>query len=53
MSYWREREYNDGEVEDLCAAAGHKYYGDDSGVGRCYCGAKTYPASDGERHDDA
>lgn len=28
---------------DYCAADGHVYYGDDSGVGRCYCGARTYP----------
>jgi hypothetical protein len=30
-------------VEDLCAGAGHKYYGDDAGYGRCYCGTIEYP----------
>lgn len=29
--------------EDYCASAGHKYYGDDGGRGRCYCGAREYP----------
>lgn len=35
--------------EDYCASTGHAYYGDDGDgsegkVGRCYCGAQTYPA---------
>lgn len=29
--------------EDLCAAEGHAYHGDDSGRGRCYCGHTEYP----------
>ena len=28
---------------DYCASDGHAYYGDDSGLGRCYCGHRTYP----------
>jgi hypothetical protein len=31
-------------IGDYCAADGHVYVGDDAGVGRCYCGARTYPA---------
>lgn len=36
-------------VEDYCAGTGHAYYGDDGDgsegtIGRCYCGAQTYPA---------
>ena len=36
-------------TEDHCAATGHAYAGDDSDgsertMGRCYCGAQTYPA---------
>lgn len=30
-------------VEELCAADGHAYDGDDCGVGRCYCGLQQYP----------
>ena len=38
-------------VDDMCAAGGHAYAGDDVAehptgshpVGRCYCGAVTYP----------
>lgn len=29
--------------DDLCAARGHEYHGDDGGTGRCWCGAQTYP----------
>jgi hypothetical protein len=42
--------------EDLCAAAGHRYYSDDGGLGRCYCGARLYPAgcrAPGKADDDA
>lgn len=35
-------------VEDECESHGHAYYGDDgappNGRGRCYCGARIYPA---------
>lgn len=38
-------------AEDYCAGDGHAYYGDDGppphGVGRCYCGAKSYPLGGG------
>ena len=30
-------------VEELCAAYGHTYHGDDSLGGRCYCGEVRYP----------
>lgn len=30
-------------VEEICAAYGHAYEGDDSGRGRCYCGEQSYP----------
>lgn len=34
-------------VEEYCAAHDHAYYGDDGppphGVGRCYCGVRSYP----------
>lgn len=34
-------------VEDYCAAYDHAYYGDDGppphGIGRCYCGERSYP----------
>jgi hypothetical protein len=29
---------------DYCAGGGHAYHGDDAGMGRCYCGQRTYPA---------
>lgn len=39
-------------VEDYCASGDHAYYGDDGplphGVGRCYCGKRTYPAGGAE-----
>lgn len=36
-------------IEDYCAMGGHAYAGDDGDgsegtMGRCYCGAQTYPA---------
>ena len=34
-------------VEDYCAEGGHAYAGDDAGRGRCYCGARTFPATPG------
>lgn len=37
--------------EDYCAGMGHPYYGDDAGMGRCYCGAKTYPLGGPEREE--
>jgi hypothetical protein len=40
-------------VDEYCAAQGHPLYGVDyspgaGGVGRCYCGAKTYPEAERE-----
>lgn len=36
-------------VEDYCAEGGHAYAGDDSGRGRCYCGARAFPPGGEER----
>lgn len=45
--YWDAPQYEpeppEPEPEDLCAALGHPYYGDDEHGGRCYCGSKVYP----------